>query len=74
MTNFELKSKNAKRMNSYFGAAVALILSLIGHYINRVYGHTSYWTYVFGLSAAALIMEFYYRWFKKKFIDKHKKQ
>lgn len=74
MTNFELKSKNAKRMNSYFGAAGAIIFSLIGLYINRVYGTPSYWTYLFGLSAGVLMTEFYYRWFKKKFIDKHEKQ
>jgi hypothetical protein len=74
MINFELKSKNAKRMNLYFAAVKAIIFSLIGLYINLVYGELSFWTYLFGFIAGELITGFYYVWFKKKFIDKHEKQ
>ena len=74
MTNFESKLKNARKMDGYFAAIGGYIFCYIGIYFKRVYGTPSLCTYFIGLCAGVLMTEFYYRWFKKKFIDKHKKQ
>jgi hypothetical protein len=63
-------TNNSKNINSYFGLVRTILCSFIGAYINCVYGTTLFLTYLFGLCAGILMTDFFYPWFKTKFIEK----
>ena len=65
-----IMTNNFKKMNAQFHFVRAIFWSLIGGYVRSLYGTTAYWTYVFALGLGGLMTQFYYLWFKKKFIEK----